>query len=206
MTSRRSMLAEPPIRSCCRVRHHVAQDSSEDLIIPSSIFGCWFCPPNWPFYHRPGAQHWVPRQCCVRVWRAWKSTSHGNPEDMWVSLCLGPFSKSRDRSGFTKPMMSCLPLKPWMPPLVCPSLTFTLTHSRPAGHPQLLPLVDTASAIRRLAVGVQRMRGCHQLGTTSLWLDWHRRRSIWSMCMLWLTVWRASLWRAHRPPVSDVSN
>lgn len=102
--------------------------------------------------------------------------------------------------------MLCLPSKPWMPPLVCPSLTFTLTHSRPAGYPRLLPLVDTASAIRRLAVGVQRMRGYHQRGTTSLWLDWHLRRSTWSMCMLWLTAWRASPWRARRPPVSNIFN
>lgn len=99
-------------------------------------------------------------------------------------------------------MSQYLSLQLWTPQLACTSPTFAPTPSLFTGWLQLLPSLDTASAIRRRAAGVHRMRGCPQPGTTSLWLDWHQRQSIWYMCMPSATVRRVSLWLAHRPPVS----
>lgn len=90
----------------------------------------------------------------------------------------------------------------WTLPLAWTSPTFALTPSLFTGWLQLLPSLDTAFAIKRRAVGGQMMRGCPQPGTTSLWLDWRQRQSIWYMCMLSATIRRVNLWLAHTPPVS----
>lgn len=131
-----------------------------------------------------------------------------NQVRIYVNCCVFKHTKAGDGSNYQSMKykislnLQYLSFQLWILLLVWTSPTLAPTPSLFTGWLQLLPSLAIAFAIRRRVEGGPEMRGCPQVGTSSLWPDWHQRQSIWFMCMLSTGIRRVSLWLAHRPPVS----